>query len=330
MILVTGATGMNGSAVIRELVRRKVQVRALVRDRVKGAALGRWPEIVEGDMLRPETLGRALDGVTRALLISSADPTLVAAQTAFIDAAKKAGVRHVVKFSGKESNVGHDASRFRFTREHEEIERYLERSGVAWTHLRPSQFMQVFLREARTVASEGALFLPFEPTQQFSPVDVEDIAKVASELLVREGHASKSYDMTGPEALTLTDIAARISEAAGRPVRVATVTLADRRREPLLAAEVHLRTSQTPWRNKRTNAADAPCRRQTSRRTRRSGFAPPRSRNLRSAMRTRFEVCRRPALRRQRLQTDEGGRACVLCALLRSRPSPPGSRPPAE
>jgi uncharacterized protein YbjT (DUF2867 family) len=236
MILVTGATGMNGSAAVRELVRRKVQVRALVRDRARGLALGWSPsvEIVEGDMLRQETLGRALDGVTRALMISSADPSLVATQVAFIDAAKKAGVRHIVKFSGKESNIGYDAKSFRFTRMHEEIERYLERSGVSWTHLRPSQFMQVFLREAPTIAGEGALFLPFEPTQQFSPVDVEDIAKVACELLLREGYESKSYDMTGPEALTLTDIAGRISEAAGKPVRVATVTLAERR-QALLA-----------------------------------------------------------------------------------------------
>ena len=237
MILVTGATGLNGSAVIRELVRRKIQVRALVRDRARAAALGPSPrlEIVEGDMLREKTLGRALDGVTRALLISSADPSLVAAQVAFIDAAKKAGVRHIVKFSGKESNVGHDARSFRFTRKHEEIERYLERSGVAWTHLRPSQFMQVFLREVPTIAGEGAIFLPFEPTQQFSPVDVEDIAKVACELLICDGQESKSYDMTGPEALSLSDIAARISEAAGKLVRVVTVTPADRRRT-LLAA----------------------------------------------------------------------------------------------
>jgi uncharacterized protein YbjT (DUF2867 family) len=237
MILVTGATGMNGSAVTRELLRREIPVRALVRDRAKAAALGPSPslEVVEGDMLREETLGRALDGVTRALMISSADPSLVATQVAFIGAAKNAGVQHIVKFSGKESNIGHDASRFRFTRMHEAIERALERSGVAWTHLRPSQFMQVFLREVPTIAGEGAIFLPFEPTQQFSPVDVEDIAKVACELLLRDGHESKSYDMTGPEALSLGDIAVRISEAAGKPVRVVTVTPADRRRA-LLAA----------------------------------------------------------------------------------------------
>ncbi len=237
MILVTGATGMNGSAVVRELVRREIPVRALARNRARAAALNPSPflEIVEGDMLRAETLGQALEGVTRVLMLSSADASLVSTQVAFIEAAKKAGVPHIVKFSGKESNIGHDATRFRFTRMHEEIERNLEASGMGWTHLRPSQFMQIFLREAGTIAREGTLCLPFEPTQQFSPVDVEDIAKVACELLVREGHESKSYDMTGPETLSLEEIASSISEATGKPVRVVTVSAAERRRS-LLAA----------------------------------------------------------------------------------------------
>ena len=109
------------------------------------------------------------------------------------------------------------------------FEDYLEGSGVAWTHLRPSQFMQVFLREARTVAADASLRLPFEPTQQFSPVDVEDVAKVACALLVGEGHESKSYEMTGPEALTLADIATQIANAIGKDVRLTTITVAERR-----------------------------------------------------------------------------------------------------
>jgi uncharacterized protein YbjT (DUF2867 family) len=139
--------------------------------------------------------------------------------------------------SGKEAYRGYDAKRFRFTRMHEEIERYLEASGVAWTHLRPSQFMQVFLRETPTVVADGALFLPFEDTQQFSPVAVEDVARVACELLVRAGHESKSYDLTGPEALTLPEISDRIAEAIGKPVRFVEITPAERR-QALLSAGV--------------------------------------------------------------------------------------------
>src|SRR5262245_49634046 len=150
MILVTGATGLNGSAVIREFMRQNHEVRALVRDRAKARALNSANRVdfVEGDMLRRETLSAALEGVDRVLLISTANPQMLEAQCGLIDARKEAGVEHVIKFSGKESSVGFDPTKFRFTAMHEQIERYLEGSGMGWTHLRPSQFMQVYLREA--------------------------------------------------------------------------------------------------------------------------------------------------------------------------------------
>jgi uncharacterized protein YbjT (DUF2867 family) len=139
MILITGATGLSGSAVVREFARRKKPVRALVRSRSKARAFDKFAtvEIVEGDMLRPETLGTALHDVDRVLMISSARERLLETQCTFIDASKKAGVRHILKFSGKESGIGFSAQNFSSTREHEEIERYLERSGLVWTHLRP-------------------------------------------------------------------------------------------------------------------------------------------------------------------------------------------------
>lgn len=236
MILVTGAAGMNGAAVVREFARSKIPVRALVRDRTKAAAFASLPgvELVEGDMQRSETLGRSLDGVERALMISSANPQMAETQRAFIDACRKAGVRHVIKFSGKESGVGFDPRKFRYAAMHEEIEDYLEGSGLAWTHLRPSQFMQVYLREVPTIAAKSALCLPFGQIK-LAPIDIEDIAKIAFGLLVAGGHEGKSYDMTGPEALTMTDIAAHISRAVGRPIRYVNVSPEDRRKA-LLAA----------------------------------------------------------------------------------------------
>jgi uncharacterized protein YbjT (DUF2867 family) len=150
MILVTGAAGLNGSAVVREFSRNGVSVRALVRDRSKAGALAELPyvELVEGDMARPDPLYRLLEGTDRVLMISSSHPQMLETQCRFVDACKVAGVAHVVKFSGKESSIGFDAEKFRFTRMHEEIERYVEGSGLSWTHVRPSQFMHVYLREA--------------------------------------------------------------------------------------------------------------------------------------------------------------------------------------
>src|SRR4030088_3713712 len=102
MILVTGATGLNGTELLRLLSARGVAVRALVRDPAKAEAIAALPhvEIVQGDMARPETLAPALRGVDRAMLISSSDPMMLEVQSNFIEAARKAGVKHVVKLSG--------------------------------------------------------------------------------------------------------------------------------------------------------------------------------------------------------------------------------------
>jgi uncharacterized protein YbjT (DUF2867 family) len=157
MILVTGSTGLNGSAVIREFARHSHPVRALVRDRERAAQLGAPPasvEIVEGDMSQPETLAPALDGVHRVLMISTANNDLAETQRTFVDAVAHAGVPHVVKFSGIGCEPG---SPFRFARVHGEIEHHLEASGLAWTHLRPSQFMQVYFREVRSILGDRNL-----------------------------------------------------------------------------------------------------------------------------------------------------------------------------
>ena len=198
MILVTGAAGLNGSAIVREFSRNSVAVRALVRDRSKAVALAELPyvELVEGDMARSETLDRVLVGIDRALMISSSNPQMLETQRRFVDACKAAGVAHVVKFSGKESGIGFDANHFLFTRMHEEIEHYLEESDLVWTHLRPSQFMQVYLREAPIIAGKGLLRLPLDEVK-LSPVDIEDIAKIAFALLTQGGHQGRALASRG-------------------------------------------------------------------------------------------------------------------------------------
>jgi uncharacterized protein YbjT (DUF2867 family) len=122
MILVTGATGLNGKELVRRLSARGVSVRALVRSVSKADGLSSLPkvEIVEGDMARPETLAAALRGVERAMLISSSDPTMLEVQSNFIVAARKAGVKHVVKLYEIMKEID---SPFRFARIHGEITR---------------------------------------------------------------------------------------------------------------------------------------------------------------------------------------------------------------
>ena len=221
MILLTGAAGLSGAIVARELARQGTRFRALVHDRAKATALEGLAgiEVVEADMRRAETLPPALDDVTRALLISSARPDMVETQRTFIDAARRAGVEHIIKFSARKAR--HDAA-FRFLRMHADVEEYLEGSGVAWTHVRPGQFMQVYFREAATIAAEGVLYLPMA-NASIAPVDIDDIARVCAALLRDGGHAGERLEMTGPDSLTMWQVADEISRAVGKPVRYADV-----------------------------------------------------------------------------------------------------------
>lgn len=237
MILVTGATGVSGSLVIREFARQHAPVRALVRNHTKARAIEMFPtvEIIEGDMLRPETLRAALENVDRVLMISSAAERMLETQCAFIDAAKSADVRHIVKFSGMGAGIDYNTKLFRTVRLHEEIERYLEGSGLAWTHLRPSQFMQFYFPGAPAMNfTANTLSLPME-NSRLAPVAIEDIAKVAFALLHSEGHEGKSYEMTGPEALTMAEVAEQISQATGRTIEYVNITLEEYRRAMVAA-----------------------------------------------------------------------------------------------
>ena len=155
MILVTGATGLNGSELVRRLSAKGIPSRALVRNLEKAQSLASLPnvEIVVGDMARPDSLAKALHGVERAMLISSSDPTMVETQSSFIDSARKAGVKHVVKLSGIIPELD---SPFRFARMHAEIEKRLETSGLAYTHLRAGEFMPSYFRQVPSIVARGS------------------------------------------------------------------------------------------------------------------------------------------------------------------------------
>ena len=221
MILVTGATGLNGTALLRLLSARGVAVRALVRHPAKAEAIAALPhvEIVQGDMARPETLAPALRDVDRAMLISSSDPMMLEVQSNFVDAAKKAGVRHVVKLSGIMPEL---SSAFRFARMHDEIEKRLEASGMAFTHLRAGEFMPAYFRQAPNIAAKGAMFLPMEDAR-IACIDVGDIAEIAAKVLSGSGHEGKTYPLTGPQALTMAEVAEKLSAATGKTIRYVNV-----------------------------------------------------------------------------------------------------------
>jgi uncharacterized protein YbjT (DUF2867 family) len=223
VILITGATGNNGLEIVKLLSRSGTPCRALVRNPQKATILSGFPrvEIVRGDMARPESLTPALQGIDKALLCSSIGPELVEVQGNFVRAANRAGVGHIVKFSGMGADVH---SEWRFLRWHGEAEKELENSGLAFTHLQPNQFMQVYLRFQATIASQGKFYAASKDSK-VSPVDVRDIAAVAVAVLSGSGHQGKTYVITGPEALTYADVAEKLSAAVGKNVTYVDVPL---------------------------------------------------------------------------------------------------------
>lgn len=221
MILVTGATGLTGSELVRRLSVKGIPSRALVRNPAKAIALESLSnvEIVQGDMARPESLTEALRGVDRAMLISSSDPTMVETQSSFIDAARKAGVRHVVKLSGIIPELD---SPFRFARMHAEIEQRLEASGVPFTHLRAGEFMPSYFRQVPSIVARGIMALPMGDAS-IASLDIGDLAEVSIAVLTTSGHEGKTYPITGPESLSMSEVAEKLSRAIGKTVRYVDV-----------------------------------------------------------------------------------------------------------
>lgn len=224
MILVSGATGTNGSEIVRLLSAAGVPVRALVRNRAKAAAIeGPNVEIVEGDFDKPETLEAALQGIDKALMLPPLVNNMVELQHNFIEAAKRAGVRHVVKFSafGADPN-----SSIMLGKWHGQSEKELEASGMAYTHLQPNGFWQNMLAFGPSIAGEGKFYLP-SGDAKISNVDTRDIAAVAAAVLKEDGHEGKTYLITGPEALSYYEVADKLSALLGKPVTYVDVSPED-------------------------------------------------------------------------------------------------------
>ncbi len=221
MILVSGATGTNGRAIVERLLALGAPVRVLVRSPDKAASFP-GAEIAVGDLADPASLIPALTGIERALMLPPLLPTMVELQANFIEAAKTAGVQHIVKFSA----LGADpASPMALGRWHGEAEALLEASGLGYTHLQPNGFMQNFIGFAGSILSDGVFYQP-GGTAAVSHVDVRDIADVAVKCLTEAGHAGKTYVITGPEALTGDQVAASLTDGLGRAVRYVDVSAA--------------------------------------------------------------------------------------------------------
>jgi uncharacterized protein YbjT (DUF2867 family) len=229
MILITGATGNVGAELVTALAEADEPVRALVR-KPQDAVLPPGVEPVTGDLNRPESLTDALTGARGLFLLPGYSdlPGLLAL-------ARRAGVARVVLLSGGSAaleDMDNAVSRYMTV-----SERHVRESGVPWTFLRPRAFMSNALRWLPQLATGDVVRVPFAGVRA-AAIDPFDIAAVAARALLSDGHASKIYELTGPDSLLPADQVGVLAKVLKRDLRCEGLTNEEARAEMTAAMPV--------------------------------------------------------------------------------------------
>ena len=206
MILVLGGTGRLGRETVKLLSTSGThKVRLLVRN--PAAFTGTGVEIVTGEMTDATSLAEAMRGVKRVFTIPPNIRDQAEMESCIHRAARRAAVSHIVKLSTVKADVN---SPCHFFRQHAIAEESLKTSGVAFTILRSNSFMQNLLWFAKEIKSKGTFSLPMGDAKT-APVDIRDVAAVASAILTGEARHGATYNVSGPEKLSFVEIAHQLS-----------------------------------------------------------------------------------------------------------------------
>jgi uncharacterized protein YbjT (DUF2867 family) len=215
VILVIGGRSKIGGALIAELLGRGQQVRALVRAGEPAGGLPAAAEAITGDLGDEGSLVTAMAGVEKVFLLSSPHPGAVGWHCNAIDAARRTQVQLMVRSSilgaDRESPAG-------FISAHTACDRYLEESGLPYVIVRPNLFLQNVPESTIPSIDASGTFYVNAGEARISMVDTRDVAAVAAVALTEPGHAGAHYDVTGPEALSYTDVAAKLTSVMGRRI----------------------------------------------------------------------------------------------------------------
>jgi uncharacterized protein YbjT (DUF2867 family) len=229
MILITGASGSVGKAVLAEVTRSGEKHRAMYRSKEEAAKAPAGAETVIADFSDKASLAPALHGVESVYLVCSPIPDLMKLEGNAIEASEAAGVRRIVLNSA----LGAGDYGKSFPSWHRKVEDKLKATKMAYCILRPNSFMQnVLTYFAPSIRAQGA-FYGAMGNARTSYLDVRDIAVVAAKALRGGGHDGKTYELNGPEALTYAEVAEKISKHAGITARYVDIPVAAQRKAML-------------------------------------------------------------------------------------------------
>jgi uncharacterized protein YbjT (DUF2867 family) len=219
-VLVTGATGNTGRALLEDLTGRGVPARAMVRRDADRDRLPAGVQVAVADFDDGQAVAAALRGAGQAYLVTPSSERAAQQQKQFADLAVQAGVGHLVVLSQLAAKT---TSPVRFLRWHAAVEEHVRGLGIGYTFLRPNLFFQGLLAFAKPISAEGRFYAPIGDAK-VSAIDVRDIAAVAAVTLTEAGHEGATYTLTGPAAITHQDIAAALTSALGRDIAFVDVT----------------------------------------------------------------------------------------------------------
>ncbi len=225
MFLVTGATGKTGGQTVKHLLARGAKVRAIVRNAEKAAPLKeQGVDLVVGDIGDAEVVAKAMKGIEGVMLTLPNGPNQLKWELDIIKAAEAAGVKHLVYMSSTESNPDNPR---RIPQVHVKVAEAAEASPVGSTIMRPNFFMQNVLGFAAQVKAGDSFTFPAGDGTA-SMCDVRDVGEVAA-IILTEGkpHIGKTYDLTGPDILSMHDVATQLSKTLGRKITYVPQPLQD-------------------------------------------------------------------------------------------------------
>ncbi|WNB91087.1 SDR family oxidoreductase [Bacillus sp. NEB1478] len=214
--LVIGGTGNIGKELTKLLAKNGQKVRVSVRPSSKTEelkALG--VELVHADLQDQSSLKEAMNGIEKVFFAAPFVPNMVELSLNIVQAAKEAGVKHLIKISG----AGAELETITVAKWHSAIEKEMEQSGIAYTFLRPNSFMQNIVNfSSHTIRDHGTIYAPIGDGK-VALVDARDVAKVAYSVLTEVGHENKAYYLSGPEAISYHKIADVLTSVTGKPVQ---------------------------------------------------------------------------------------------------------------